>query len=111
VKAKLESKFAKTTVLLTAAVISSFIPIFAFATLGSLVPLFRTNVSIRLTQLASQLNSVFNLLLYFYREHRFRNALRELLGMKKPRPKQSAVGDAQFIRKKDTFDSLELLIV
>ena len=110
-KAKLESKVAKTTGLLTAAIISSFIPIFVFAILGNVVPLFRTNVSIRLTQLVLQLNSLFNPLLYCYRDHRFRNAFRELLGMKKRRAVQSAVGAVQFIRQKDTFRSPEQHIV
>jgi len=112
-KAKLESKVAKTTGLLTAAIISPCIPIFVFATLGNLVPLFRTDFFIRFTQLATQLNSLLNPLLYFYRDHRFRNALRELLGMKKPRAQaiQSAVCAAQFIRQKDTFKSSELQIV
>ena len=40
-KAKLESKVAKTTGLLTAGVISSTIPIFLFAILGNSMPLFR----------------------------------------------------------------------
>ena len=110
-KAKLEAKVAKTTGLLTAALISSFIPIFAFAILGNLVPLFRTNLSIRLTQLVMQLNSLFNPLLYCYRDHRFRNAIRELLGMKKPQAIQSAVGAAQLLRRKDPFKSPELHIV
>ena len=110
-KAKLEAKVAKTTGLLTAAIISSFIPIFAFAILGNLVPLFRTNLSIRLTQLVMQLNSLFNPLLYCYRDHRFRNAIRELLGMKKPQAIQSAVGGAQFIRRKEPFKSREVHIV
>ena len=48
-KAKLESKVAKTTGLLIAAMISSFIPIFVYATLGNVVPLLRTNVYIRFT--------------------------------------------------------------
>ena len=102
-QAKLESKVAKTTGLLTAAIFSSFVPIFVFATLGNLVPLLRTNVSIRFTQLAAQLNSLFNPLLCFYRDRRFRDALRELLGIKKPQAIQSAVGAAQFIRQKEPF--------
>ena len=82
-KAKLEAKVAKTTGLLTAVIISSFVPIFVFAIIGNLVPLLRTNTSIRFTYLATQLNSLFNPLLYFYRDQRFRNALRALLGIKK----------------------------
>ena len=106
-RAKLESKVAKTTGLLTAAIISSFIPIFAFAILGNLVPLFRTNSFIRLAQLGTQFNSLFNPLLYCYRDNRFRNALRELLGVKKSPLQQSAVGVGPFFRRKDTFRSSE----
>ena len=103
-KAKLESKIAKTTGLLTIAIISSFIPVFVFAILGHLVPLFRTNAPLRFSQLATQMNSLFNPLLYFYRDHRFRKAIRDLLGSKKPQRTQSAAGAAQFIRQKDTTE-------
>ena len=107
-KAKLESKVAETTGLLTAAIISWLISIIAFAILANLVPFFGTNASIRFMQLATQLNSLFNPLLYFYREHRFRNAVRELLGIKKPQEMQSIVGAAQFIKRNDPFRSSEL---
>ena len=110
-KAKLESKVAKTTGLLTVAIISSFIPIFVFAILGNLVPLFRTNSSMRLTQLVIQLNSLFNPLLYCYRDHRFRNAIHELLGMKKPQVMQSTVGATQFMGRNVSIMPSELHIV
>ena len=82
-KAKLESKVAKTAGLLTAAVISSFIPAFLFGILGYVVSVFRTNEPIRLTNFGTQLNSLFNPPFYCYRDHRFKNAMRELLVMKK----------------------------
>ena len=107
-KAKMESKVAKTTGLLTAAVIVSFVPIFVFGVLGVLVPVLRTNTAIRLTETVMQLNSLFNPLLYCYRDHRFRNAVRELLGIKKPQATQSVVGVAQFYRRRDPFRSSEL---
>ena len=100
VKGKLESKIAKTTGLLTAAFIASFIPVFVFAILGNVVPVFRTNAAIQLTQKCAQMNSLFNPLLYCYRDQRFRNAIRELLGLKKPQAIQSAVCAAQFFRRK-----------
>ena len=106
-KSKLESKIAKTTGLLTAAVISSFIPAFVFGILGHLFPFFRTNEPIRLTYIGTQLNSLFNPLLYCYRDHRFKNAIRELLGIKKPEAMSSKVGDT-FVRLKDTVRSSEL---
>ena len=100
-KAKLEAKVAKTTGLLTAAVISSFIPTFVFAIFVNFVPIFRTTASHRFTQTLIQLNSTFNPLLYCYRDRRFRNAICELLGRKKPEAKQSAVGGAQLFRRND----------
>ena len=107
-KAKLESKVAKTTGLLTAAVISSFIPTFVFGILANVVPIFRTIAPHRFTQTLIQLNSIFNPLLYCYRDRRFRNAICELLGRKKPQAKQSRVGAAKFFRRNDPFRSSKL---
>ena len=75
-KARLESKVAKTTGLLSVMVIPSFIPIFVFAVLGNVIPVFQTNSALRFTQILTQLTSLLNPLLYCYRDHRFRNALR-----------------------------------
>ena len=108
IKAKLESKVAKTTGLLTAAIISSFVPIFVTGILGNVMPVFRTNAAMRFSQRVMQFISLFNPLLYCYRDHRFRNAIRELLGMKKPQAIQSAAGAAEFVRGKDPFRSSEL---
>ena len=110
-KAKLESKVAKTTGLLTVAIISSFIPIFVFVILGTLVPFFRTDASMRLAQLVIQLNSLFNPLLYCYRDHRFRNAIRGLLGIQIPQTTESAVGATQFIGRNVSHMSSELHIL
>ena len=107
-KAKLESKVAKTTGLLSAMVISSFIPIFVMAVLGSVIPVFRSQGAIRLTQILTQLTSLLNPLLYCYRDHRFRNALRELLGMKKSHAIQLATGSAQILKREDPSRSSEL---
>ena len=104
-KAKLESKVAKTTGLLTAMVISSFIPIFVFAVLGNAIPVFRTTAALRFTQILTQLTSLLNPLLYCYRDNRFRNALRELLGMKKSQAMQSAAGSAQISKREDPSKS------
>ena len=105
VKAKMELKVAKTAGLLTAAVAFSCIPIFVFGVLGKFVPVFRTNAAIRFTKAVMQLNSLFNPLLYCYRDHRFRNAIRKLLylGKKKPQATKSAVGVAQSYRRTDSF--------
>ena len=75
------------------------------------MPLFRTNAAIRFTQIVTQLNSLFNPLLYCYRYHRFRKAIWELLAMKKTQVKQSKVVAAQRFRRKGPFKSSELHIV
>ena len=108
IKGKLETKVARTTGLITATFISSFIPILVFGILENSVPVLRTNVSIQFTQMLMQLNSLFNPLLYCYRDHRFRSAIRELLGMKKPQAKQSAVGATHFFSRKDSISALQL---
>ena len=111
-KAKLESKIAKTTSLLTAGVISSFIPLFCVVLLGRFVPPIRTNAAIRrFTQIVTQLNSLLNPLLYCYRDHRFRKAIAEMLWMKKAPAMQPTVGSARFIRGRDPVRSSELQIV
>ena len=107
-KAKLESKVAKTTGLLSAMVISSFIPIFVMAVLGSVIPIFRSSAALRFTQILTQLTSLLNPLLYCYRDHRFRNALRELLGMKKSQVTQLATGSDKILKREDPSRSSEL---
>ena len=109
-KAKMEAKVAKTTGLLTAAVISSFIPIFAFAILVKVVPIFDEIATHRFTQTLVQLNSLINPLLYCYRDRRFRNAVCELLGRRRPQAKQLAVGAAQCVVRSDPFRSSKLHI-
>ena len=56
----------------------------------------------------AQINSLVNPLLYCYRDQRFKNAIRELLGLTKPQAIQSAVGATQFSRRKYSVRSLEL---
>ncbi len=112
-KAKLESKVAKMTGLLTAALMSTFIPIFGFEILGNFFPIFNSSAAIRFTDTVTQFNSLFNPLLYCYRDQRFRNALRELLGKRKPQALQSAVDVARdrSVRRNDLSASTETQIV
>ena len=107
-KAKLESKVAKTTGLLSAMAISSFIPVFVFVVLGNVIPVLRTNEALRFTQILTQFTSLVNPLLYCYRDNRFRDALRELLGMKKSRAIQQAAGSAQLFKRGDPTMTSEL---
>ena len=107
-KAKLESKVAKTTGLLSAMAISSFIPVFVFVVLGNVIPVLRTNEALRFMQILTQFTSLVNPLLYCYRDNRFRDALRELLGMKKSRAIQQAAGSAQLFKRGDPTMTSEL---
>ena len=108
-KIKLESKFAKTTVFfLPLRLYLSFFQCFFFGLFGKVVPVLRTQAANRLTQVVIQLSSLINPLIYCYRDHRFRNAILELLGMRKPQATSSAFGNNQFVRQKDIFRSSEL---
>ena len=109
-KAKLESKVAKTTGLLTAWLISSFVPSVGIAMLGNFFPVFRMNSAFRLAETLVQFNSLLNPVLYSYRDRRFRNAVLELLGMRKsPKPSQP-VDAVRCFRRKDPFGSVELVM-
>ena len=107
-KAKMQSKLGKTTALLTAALIFSFVPAIAIALLAKISPVFGTNSAFRLTEALVQLNSLVSPILYCYRDRRFRKAVLELLGIGKPEPIQPAVAAARFVRRKDPFGSVEL---
>ena len=107
VKAKLENKVAKTSAMITAALIFSFVPAAVVGILGKHFPLFRKNWVARPSGLLMHLNSVANPLIYCYRDRRFRNAVRELIRLRKPRPIQPADGAVRFVRRKNPFASLE----
>ena len=83
-------------------------PLFVLVILRNPVPVFRTNAAFQFTQVFTQMNSLFNPLLYCYRDQRFRNAIRELLGLKKLQARQSAIDTAQIFRRKFSIRSLEL---
>ena len=75
VKAKLESKVAKTTVLLTATIIFSTFPAIVFYILGQIFPLINSFLDCRFLEAQIMLYSIANPLLYCYRDCRFRNAV------------------------------------
>ena len=54
------------------------------------MPVIRTQAANRLTQVVIQLSPLINPLIYCYRDHRFRNAILELLGMRIPQVTSSA---------------------
>ena len=64
INAKMESKIARTTALLTAALICSFLPSIGITLLGTVYPAFTTNSLSRLMEAMVQLNSLVSPLLY-----------------------------------------------
>ncbi|KAL9986477.1 hypothetical protein ACROYT_G000632 [Oculina patagonica] len=99
VKAKLESKVAKTTFMVTAVVLFSFAPwaVMWFFSVTSSV--FRSG------ETCVYLNSLINPIIYCYRDRRFRTAVQELLGLKKRRAIQPAVGAMRSVRRMVPRDS------
>ena len=106
VKAKMESKLAVTTALITGALILSFVPAILVGGLGEVFPVLRTSAAFRLPEALIQLNSLVNPLIYVYRDRRFRKAVLELLRFQKPNTVQSANGAVRFVTHKDPLSSL-----
>lgn len=97
IQAKQEAQVAKTTGLLTLALLISFAP-------GIIVSGFqalRTGMGVRMSELLMQLSSLANPLLYCYRDRRFRKAALEFLRMKKPQAVQQAPGAVRAVRRND----------
>ena len=83
VKVKRATKVAKTTAILTVVVLISFIPSLIFLLFGEIFPALRRSSFFRWSMMLAQLNSVFNPVLYSYRDRRFRGVFLEMLKMKK----------------------------
>ena len=83
VKRKLESKVARTTFWLTVFVVVSFLPISFVHLFQDNLPFFRQISTIRWAETILQLNSLFNPLLYWYRNQRLREATLQLLVCRK----------------------------
>ena len=95
-QAKLESKVARTTGMLTATLILSFLPLIGLGTLGKVFSAFGTNLSFRLAEAVGLFNSLASPILYFYRDRQFRKGLLELLGLRKPEAIRPAVAATRF---------------
>ena len=78
-KGKLERKVAHTTFWLTVFVLVSTLPISFVSLFQETLPFFRQISTIRWAETILQLNSLFNPLLYWYRNRRLREATLELL--------------------------------
>ena len=99
VAAKLENKVAKTAGLITVALFISFLPSSVVLILGNFFSTFRKNWAFRLAKTLMQLNSIANPCIYCYRDRRFRNALLELLRIRKPQATPPADGVERFVRR------------
>ena len=100
VKAKLASKVAKTTGMLTVALIVSVFPMCVVG-LGEAFPGFRKRVALRFAETVIQLNSLASPVLYCYRDRRFRNAVLEMLRIRKPHGNQPHVGVVGISRRQE----------
>ena len=88
IKAKMESKIARTTALLTGALFCSFLPATGVTLLGNVYPVFATNSLFRLMEALVPLNSLVSPILYSYRDRKIRKAVLELLQIRKPHASQ-----------------------
>ena len=86
IKAKLATKVAKTTAILTGTVFISFIPSVIYLFFGEAYPALRRSSFFRWSMMLAHLNSVFNPILYCYRDRRYREAMLEILKIRKPAP-------------------------
>ena len=84
IQAKLENRVAMTTAVVTIALILSFFPGVIVIILEKVYPALHTRFAWKLSDSLLFLNSLVNPLIYCYRDHRFRNAVLEMLRIRKP---------------------------
>ena len=104
-KTKLESKVAKTTAMITVAIVLSFVPFVSTAILVIFFPAFRTYPVYRFAETVVQFNSLVSPIMYSYRDKRFRNAILELLGVKKS---QQRVDGRRNLRRRESVGLINL---
>ena len=105
VNAKLEQRVAVTTTLVTVALILSFFSNAVIGMLEGVYPVLRKRFVGDLKATLLYTNSVVNPLIYYYRDCRFRNAVLELLRIRKPKVTPYLVTDTTtFARGNDVFD-------
>lgn len=108
IEAKLATKVAKTTAILTVVVLISFIPSLVFLLFGEIFPALRRSSFFRWSMLLAQLNSVFNPVLYCCRDRRFRDAFLEILKLKKPTPcEQRKLRKVDFVHTLDDLQGVQ----
>ena len=105
VNAKLEQRVAVTTTLVTVALILSFFSNAVIGMLEGVYPVLRKRFVGDLKATLLYTNSVVNPLIYYYRDCRFRNAVLELLRIRKPKVTPYLVTETPtFARGNDVFD-------
>ena len=105
VNAKLEQRVAVTTTLVTVALILSFFSNAVIGMLEGVYPVLRKRFVVDLKATLLYTNSVVNPLIYYYRDCRFRNAVLEILRIRKPKVTPYLVTDTPtFARGNDVFD-------
>ena len=96
---KLENRVAKTTALVTAALILSFVPVVSLTLLGEVFPVLHRMSLVRVGETLMFSNSLVNPLIYCYRDCRFKKAVLEILKIKKAKQK-NAVDKVPFTKRK-----------
>ena len=102
---RLESRVAKTTAMITIAIVLSFVPFTSTAILVNIFPAFRTYPVYRFAETVVQFNSLVSPIMYSYRDKRFRNAILELLGVKKL---QQRVDGRRNLRRRESVGLVNL---
>ena len=109
VNAKLEHRVAMTTVLVTVSPILSFFPTILGVVLQGIYPVFCQRLAVRVEDTFLYLNSVVNPLIYCYRDCRFRNAVLEILKIRRPKVEPFVVmtdaARSRPVKQNDTSDS------
>ena len=106
VKAQLESKVAKTSLLLTVSVLFSTFPGIVSYILGEVFPSIQSFADLRIWEAPLMLYSLVNPILYCYRDRRFRNAVLELLRIQKSPATVAADGKVRYVRRKHPIDGV-----
>ena len=106
VQAKLEFKVAKTSLLLTASVIFFKSPVMVAFILGKVFPSIHSVVDFRIWEGPSILYSLATPILYCYRDRRFRNAVFELLRVRKPPAIAAGDDTVRYVRRKHPTDGV-----
>ena len=104
-KTRLESRVAKTTAMITVAIVLSFVPFTSTAILVNIFPAFRTYPVYRFAETVVQFNSLVSPIMYSYRDKRFRNAILELLGVKKS---QQRLDGRRNLRRRESVGLINL---